>query len=143
MSETETHAGLPTPAPYVSPETRAFWSAAKEGRLVLPFCTACDTALWYPKVFCSACGSLAVEWRAASGMATVYSFSQVHRGEGAYRDVDSFVLALVDLDEGPRVLTNIVDVDPQMIEIGQRVEAVFHSASDDAALLRFAPVAPA
>lgn len=142
MADPETHSGLPTPAPYVSPETRPFWLAAKEGRFVLPFCTVCERAIWYPKAFCNACGALSVEWRDASGKATVYSFSAVHRGEGAYREVESFVLALVDLDEGPRVLTNIVDADPGTIEIGQRVQVVFHPASDDAALFRFAPMRP-
>jgi len=142
MADPTSHDGLPTPAPYVSPETRPFWSAAKAGRLTLPFCTACGVAIWYPKAFCSTCGSLDVDWRDVSGLATVYSHTQVHRGEGAYREVDSFVLALVDLDEGPRVLTNIVDIDPAAIAIGQRVQVVFHDASDEAALPRFAPLRP-
>lgn len=140
MADSAAQSGLPAPAPYVSPETKPFWSAAKEGRLLLPFCATCDVAIWYPKAFCGACGSLSVDWRDASGNATIYSFSQVCRGEGAYRDVTSFILALVDLDEGPRVLTNIVDADPSTIAIGQRVEVVFHAAGEDAALPRFTPM---
>ena len=142
MTDPVAPGGLPTPAPYVSPETRPFWSATKEGRLVLPFCTACGVAIWYPKAFCSACGSLGVDWREASGEATVYSFSEVHRGEGAYREAGRFVLALVDLDEGPRMLTNIVDMPAATIAIGQRVRVVFHDAGDEAALPRFAPIRP-
>ena len=143
MADPTTRAGLPTPAPYVSPETRPFWLAAKAGRLVLPFCTGCGVAIWYPKAFCSACGSMHVDWREVSGLATVYSYSHVHRGEGAYREAGSFVLALVDLDEGPRVLTNIVEIDPADVAIGQRVQVVFHDAGDEASLPRFAPMAPA
>lgn len=131
---------LPTPVPFVSPETAPFWSGAKAGKLVLPHCAACDQAIWYPKAFCGACGSLAVDWRQATGEGTLYSFSEVHRGEGPYRETGSFVLALVDLDEGVRVLTNMVDVDPGDLSIGQRVRAVFHDAGYAAALLRFTPI---
>lgn len=142
MADSVAQGSLPTPAPYVSPETRPFWTAAKAGRFVLPFCTDCGVAIWYPKAFCSTCGSMNVDWRDASGHATIYSYSQVHRGEGAYREAGSFILALVDLDEGPRVLTNLVDIDPAAIAIGQRVRVVFHDAGDESALPRFAPMRP-
>ncbi|MDR3516643.1 MAG: Zn-ribbon domain-containing OB-fold protein [Azospirillaceae bacterium] len=130
---------LPTPEPFISPETAPFWLAAKQGRLVLPFCNNCNHAIWYPKAFCGACGTLNVEWRQTSGDGTIYSFTQVHRGEGPYREVESFVLALVDLDEGARLLTNIVDADPASLTIGQRVRVVFHDAGESAALPRFIP----
>ena len=135
-----TTAQLPTPVPYVSGETEEFWSGAKAGKLVLPHCTECDQSIWYPKKFCGECGSMAVEWRQASGQGTLYSFTQVHRGEGPYREVASYVLALVDLDEGPRILTNIVDADPAALTIGQRLRAVFDDAGDAAALVRFTPL---
>lgn len=131
---------LPTPVPYVSPETEPFWTGAKAGKLVLPHCNACSYVIWYPKVYCGACGSLDVAWREASGLGTIYSYTQVHRGEGPYRETESFVLGLVDLDEGPRILTNIIDTDPARIEIGQRVRAVFHDAGEAAALVRFTPL---
>jgi uncharacterized OB-fold protein len=131
---------IPTPHPFVSPETEPYWSGAKAGKLVLPHCSACNHAIWYPKVFCGECGSLDVEWREASGLGTLYSYSEVHRGEGPYRETGSFVLGLVDLDEGPRVLTNIVDVDAASLGIGQRVRAVFHDAGEAAALVRFTPI---
>jgi uncharacterized OB-fold protein len=128
---------LPTPVPFISPETAPFWSAAKEGRLVLPFCNVCNHTIWYPKKFCGACGTLDVVWRQVSGKGVIYSFAQVHRGEGPYRDTRSYVLALVDLDEGARMLTNIVDADPAQLKIGQRVRVVFHDAGESAALPRF------
>ncbi|EIZ78327.1 nucleic-acid-binding protein containing a zn-ribbon [Novosphingobium sp. Rr 2-17] len=139
MSEHTASPALPTPIPYISPETAPFWAAAREHRLVLPVCTECETHIWYPKAFCSACGSMAVEWRDMSGLGTIYSFTQVHRGEGPYREVPSFVLALVDLDEGARVLTNIVEADPADLRIGQPVQVVFHEAGEAAALPRFKP----
>lgn len=141
MPEPVVAPALPTPIPYVSPETAPFWSAARQGRLVLPVCTQCETPIWYPKAFCSACGSLTVEWQEMTGRGTIYSYTQVHRGEGPYREVPSFVLALVDLDEGVRVLTNIVDAEAADLRIGQPVQVVFHEAGDAAALPRFKPAA--
>jgi uncharacterized OB-fold protein len=139
MDKNDVTRKLPAPAPFVSPETAPFWSAAKEGRLILPFCMNCQHPIWYPKRFCGGCGSRDIEWRQVSGAGEIYSFSQVYRGEGDYRDVGSFVLALVDLDEGVRVLTNIVDAAPADLKIGQRVSVVFHDAGADAALPRFTP----
>ncbi|KUR79601.1 nucleotide-binding protein [Novosphingobium sp. FSW06-99] len=107
---------------------------------MLPHCTVCDHTIWYPKAFCGECGSLDVEWRQASGEGTLYSYTQVHRGEGPYRDLSSFVLALVDLDEGARILTNIVDADPAQLIVGQRLRVVFDDAGDAAALVRFTPL---
>jgi uncharacterized OB-fold protein len=89
---------------------------------------------------CPACGSLDTEWIEASGRGTVYSFTVVRRGAGAYRDAGPYVLAYVELAEGPRVMTNIVDCDPELINIGDRVEVVFHDTGQGAALPRFRPV---
>ncbi|KKB61734.1 nucleotide-binding protein [Robbsia andropogonis] len=131
---------LPVPAPPVVPETKPFWDGTKAGRLMLPRCPRCSFVIWYPRQFCPECGHDSVEWFEASGCGTVYSFTIVHRGEGAYRETPSYVLALVDLDEGPRVLTNIVDYDPAQLKIGLPLKAVFCDAGDDAALLRFRPL---
>lgn len=132
---------LPVPEPAVSPETEPHWAAAAEGRLVLPRCRACEAAIWYPRELCPACGSTDVEWVEASGRGFVYTSTVVHRGEGAYRDATPYVLAYVELAEGPRVLTNVVGVPPGEVHIGQEVEVVFeHSDDGGHALARFRPV---
>ena len=74
----------------------------------------------------------------ASGRGTVYSYTINHRGQGDYRDL-AYVLAYVELEEGPRVLTNIVDCDPIQVSVGQAVQVVFHPTSNGAALPRFRP----
>jgi uncharacterized OB-fold protein len=133
---------LPAPAPYVLPEVKPFWDATAEGRLVLPQCVECDTLVWYPRPFCPSCGSLKVSWVPASGRGTVYSFTVNRRGQAdlpAYRDAGVYVLAYVELDEGPRVMTNIVDCDPDQVKIGQLVEVVFHDTGQGNALPRFRP----
>jgi uncharacterized protein len=134
---------LPAPAPNVLPEVKPFWDATAEGRLVLPQCVDCQTVVWYPRPFCPACGSLKVEWIQASGRGDVYSFTVNRRGQAdlpAYRDAGVYVLAYVELDEGPRIMTNIVDCAPDEVRIGQKVEVVFHDTGQGCALARFRPL---
>jgi uncharacterized protein len=133
------HPRLPTPVPEVQPELKDFWAATVRGQLLLRRCTACGEAIWYPRPVCPFCHSSATVWEEATGRGTIYTFSVVRRGIGAYADAP-YVLAYVELEEGPRVMTNIVDCECDAVEIGQAVEAVFHRASEDTALLRFRPV---
>jgi uncharacterized OB-fold protein len=133
---------LPAPPPLVIPETKPFWDATKAARLVLPRCLRCSFVIWYPRQFCPECGHQTVEWFEASGHGSIYTFTIVRRGEGAYRDTPQYVLAFVELEEGPRVLTNLIDCNPEELRIGQRVQAVFCDAGDSAALLRFRPLIP-
>ncbi|MGP0029383.1 MAG: Zn-ribbon domain-containing OB-fold protein [Acidimicrobiales bacterium] len=130
---------LPVPAPDRTPETDVFWSATAEGRLLLAQCDACASVIWYPRTLCPDCGSAAVSWIDASGDAVVYSFSVVHRGSGPFRDAVPYVLAYVELAEGPRVLTNVVGCEPEQVHIGQRVRVVFCDTGAGSALYRFAP----
>jgi uncharacterized OB-fold protein len=132
--------GLPTPAPTVSPEARPYWDATAEGRLLLPRCEECSALIWYPRGFCPACSTSRIAWVEASGRGTVYSYTVLHRGAmGPYRGAEPYVLAYVELEEGPRVLTNLVDCDPQAIAIGDPVQAVFAETGAGPSLVRFSP----
>jgi uncharacterized OB-fold protein len=133
---------LPAPAPFVNPEVKPFWEATAQNRLLLPRCDKCQTLIWYPRPFCPRCASTSVTWIEASGRGTIYSFTVNRRGTAdlpEYRDVGAYVLAYVELEEGPRVLTNIVDCDPDSVRIGQPVEVVFHDTGQGTALPRFRP----
>jgi uncharacterized OB-fold protein len=130
---------LPAPAPNVNAETKPFWDATTQGRLILRKCRACQTVNWYPRTLCPACGSFDTEWIDATGRGTIYSFAVTRRGAGAYRDAAPYVLAYVELAEGPRVMTNIVDCDIDALQIGDPVEVVFHDTGQGAALPRFRP----
>jgi uncharacterized protein len=130
---------LPAPAPDRSPETAEFWNATSEGRLVLPRCDACGVFIWYPRTWCPSCGSGSVTWTEVSGEGTIYSYTVVHRGVGPFRDAAPFVVAYVELKEGPRVLTNIVGSDPDRVSIGQTVSVVFSDTGEGSALYRFEP----
>lgn len=130
---------LPIPAPRVNSETKPFWDATAEGRLVLPHCTACGFVIWYPRSFCPECHSREVVWKEATGQGSIYSFSITRKGQGEYRNATPYVLAYVELDEGPRVLTNIVDCDPESLSVGQRVRVSFQDTGQGTALYRFTP----
>jgi uncharacterized OB-fold protein len=129
---------LPAPAPIINVETKPYWDATTEGRLMVVRCKACSTVIWYPRAFCPECNSFDVEWIQASGKGTIYSYTVNRRGQADYRDL-TYVLAYVQLEEGPRMLTNIVDCDPDSVKVGQAVEVVFHKTSAEASLPRFRP----
>jgi uncharacterized OB-fold protein len=134
---------LPAPAPFVNPEAKPFWDGTAEGRLLLPRCDDCQTVIWYPRPFCPECASLHVSWFEATGRGSIYSFTVNRRGQADlpdYRDAGTYVLAYVELDVGPRVMTNIVDCDPDAVRIGQAVEVVFHDTGQGSALPRFRPL---
>ena len=130
---------LPAQSPGVTLETQPFWDATREGRLVLPRCDDCEFVIWYPRRFCPACGSRKVSWFDAAGTGTVYTFTIVTKGGGAYRDAGPYVVAFVELDEGPRLMTNIVETPPESVAVGQRVAVVFAPTGDGTALPRFRP----
>ena len=131
---------LPAPAPAVNPETREFWDATAQDRLLLRRCRDCGAVIWYPRAICPECASLNTEWFPAAGRGRIYSYTVNHRGEGAYTGLPPFVLAYVELDEGPRLMTNIVGADQAELAVGLPVEVVFHDTGDGAALPRFQPM---
>jgi len=119
---------LPTPDDH----TRAFWDAAREGRLLIKRCGACRRAHYYPRTFCPYCWSPDVSWEEASGAGTVYTYSVVHQNDlPPFNERVPYVAAIVDLDEGPRMMTNVVDCVPHAVAVGMRVEVTFRRLEDD------------
>ena len=136
---------LPAKAAEPNSENLQFFEGAEQGRLVLPRCTACGFVIWFPREICPECGSQDVDWFEASGNGSIYSCTVTRRIPGSWGKAAPFVLAYVELDEGPRVMTNIVDCEPEQVAIGDRVKAVFEEATDrdgnpGPPLLRFRPV---
>lgn len=138
---------LPAPVPPFNPEAAPFWDGLAQGRLVLPVCDDCGHHIWYPRTWCPVCRSGAVAWTAVSGRGSVYARTVLHRGTGPWRAATPFVVAYVELAEGPRVLTNVVTDDPASVQIGDQVEAVFvpvdpadgEAEPEITTLLRFRP----
>jgi hypothetical protein len=136
---------LPVLPPPYNPEAEPFWTAAAEGRLVLPVCDACGHHIWYPRAWCPVCGSESVTWTELSGSGTVYACTTLHKSMGPWAGAAPYVVAYVELAEGPRLLTNVVTDDPASVTIDTAVTAVFVPLPDlpaDApaqAILRFRP----
>jgi uncharacterized OB-fold protein len=121
------------PPPNVSVETKAFWDAAREKRFVIPTCTACGRAHWYPRAICPFCGSDKIGWRNASGQGAIYTFSVMRRAKEPY------VIAYVTLAEGPTMMTNIVDCDFDALRIGQLVSVAFSDSEGGPPVPMFRP----
>ena len=129
------------PLPAIDQESRPFWQAAHEHKLAVMRCRDCRRHFFYPRLFCPHCHSAAVEWTTASGRGTIYTFTVARRPAGpAFKADVPYVVALVELEEGPRLMTNIVTSDIAGVRIGQTVAAVFDDVTDDVTLVKFAPV---
>ncbi|ELY50419.1 Zn-ribbon domain-containing OB-fold protein [Natronolimnohabitans innermongolicus] len=129
----------PRPTPEITPETERYWSAAADGTLLVRECTDCGLVYHYPRALCPDCFSDDVEWKEASGEGTVYSYSATQSMSGWPEEDLPLVLAYVELEEGPRVMTNL-ECDPEDVEIGTRVTVRFKAVEDaDAAVPVFVP----
>jgi uncharacterized OB-fold protein len=108
------------------PTTAPFWAAAAEHKLLIQRCAACGTHQFYPRPFCLSCGGRQVEWVEAAGTGTVHATTRVHLQ--VLSDLEPpYIVALVELDEGPRLVTNLVEPTPS---IGDRVEVRWRERSD-------------
>jgi uncharacterized OB-fold protein len=132
---------LPTPDVSPTPETEAYWEAAAEGRLLVTECTDCGRVYHPPRARCPDCLSEDTEWVETHGEGEVYAHSVTRQTGPPYDDATPYVVAYVELAEGPRLLTNIVTDDPGALSVGQPVEVCFHETDDgEYAVPRFEPV---
>jgi uncharacterized OB-fold protein len=130
------------PLPKIDEETKGFWEALQRHEVYVQRCRACGTPRYYPRALCPACLSDETAWVRCSGRGTVYSFTVTHQNQApGFRDAVPYVLAYVELDEGPRVLTNVVDCPLDRVRIGLPVEAVFEDVTPAVTLLKFRPAA--
>lgn len=136
----EKDSSMVAPAPSVTLETEDFWEATTEGKLLLKQCQRCELVFYYPRVFCPDCLENGTDWIEASGRGTIYSYSIIRQAAGSYADETPYVLAIVELKEGVRVMTNIIIDSEDELSIGQEVEVVFHPTEKEAALPRFRPI---
>lgn len=129
------------PLPAISEKTRKFWEGCKERRLLLPKCRSCGEVYYFPKGFCPRCLSDDIDWIEASGKGIIHTFSIVERPPSPpFSDDVPYVVAMIDLDEGPRMMSNVVGIEPGKVRVGAPVEVVFEDVSDSVTLPKFRPV---
>ncbi|HLM17294.1 MAG TPA: OB-fold domain-containing protein [Acidimicrobiia bacterium] len=141
MSDAASLAGsLPKPRPQPTPASRRFWNALREERVELQRCDKCGQWVYYPRSRCPACLSDRLTWTSVDGLGRVYTFTVAAQPTAVpFADEVPQLLAIVELTEGVRVSTTLVDVDPGAITIGMPVAPVFDHGDDGLTLLRYRP----
>ena len=131
---------VPKPRPEPTPVSRPFWDALREERVELQHCDDCGRWVYYPRSRCPACLSDRLTWTPVDGLGTVYTFTVAEQPTAApFADEVPQLLAIVELTEGVRVSTTLVDVDADAIRVGMPVTPVFDHGEDGITLLRFRP----
>jgi len=121
------------PSPGTNVENQPYWDAAKQGKLMVKFCAACNKNHFYPRALCPHCLSADTQWRESTGGGTIYSYSVMRRVPQPY------AIAYVTLDDGVTMMTNIVDCDFDQLTIGQRVKVAFRQSDGDVVIPVFVP----
>ena len=121
--------------------TTPFWEATKDKKFLVQRCGACDKPIFYPREVCPTClSSDSLEWRESTGKGTVYAVSVQHRpANPTMADRVPYVVALVELDDGIRVMSNVIGCDPGDVAIGDAVRVTWEELSDGRNLPQFEP----
>ena len=130
---------IPTP---ITPEAKPYWDGLKQGKLMLPKCSDCGHTFFYPRVICPKCSSRSIGWIQSSGKGKLFSFGIAHQTfNRAYKVPPPFVLAMIELAEGPRMVSNLINVtpDPKVVKCDMPVEIVYTKLTDDVTIPLFQP----
>jgi len=128
--------------PPVSEVSQPFWDATREHRLLVQWCRACDRPVFFPREVCPTCLDADLEWRESAGTGTVHAITVEHRPQNPmFADRVPYAIALVDVAEGWRMLTNVVDCDPLTVTVGTPVTVTWEPLSDGRNLPLFTPEA--
>jgi uncharacterized OB-fold protein len=128
------------PLPSPTPDSEPYWEGCREGELRLRRCSDCARFRFYPRAICPFCGADRYEWVVASGRGVVHAVTVVHRGPTkAFAPDCPYAVALIELAEGPRMMSNVIGCAPDEVAIGMPVEVVFDRVTDEIALPKFRP----
>ena len=128
----------PLPRPTPNGDSLPYWNAARERRLVLRECKACGRKHFMPRAVCPHCWSDRLDWVESNGDGTVHSFSVVHRAPSqTFAANVPYVIAMIDLDDGPRMFANVIGLNALEVAIGDRVKLTFEDRGDGAMLPQF------
>jgi uncharacterized OB-fold protein len=145
MSSPSTAAPIPKPLPIATPTTAPFWEGLRRREVRIQRCGACDAWVFYPRSNCPICLSPKLEWRSVAGTGRLHAFTIARLPTAAFfADETPQLLAIVELDEGVRMPSTLVDVAESEIEIGMRLAPVFEATQGgESVLLRFTKAKPA
>jgi uncharacterized OB-fold protein len=130
----------PLPRPLNPELTRPFWEAAKRHEFVMPRCKMCDHLFFYPRSECPRCFSANLEWVQVSGRGRLHTYTIVYQpANAAFRDASPYIYAVVQLDEGPRMVSNVVQCNIDDVRADMPLEAVFDDVTPEWTLVKFRP----
>jgi len=118
-------------------DSRPYWEGLAQGELRIQRCQACSQAVFYPRTLCPHCHSDQLEWIVASGKGTIYTYTVAHQGFGPFAADAPFVIALVELEEGARMMSRIIDAPRERVTIGAAVSLTFEGSGEDPTLPYF------
>jgi len=120
------------PLPEPTPETQPFWDGCGRGELVIQRCLDCGKPYFYPRPVCPECGSVNVEWFTATGRATLYSYVINHRPARGFENDGPYAIAVVQLAEGPRMMTNIIGIPntPEELVLDMELQVAFEKRGE-------------
>lgn len=130
------------PLPVVTAENRPFWEGCRSGILRLQYCEQCQQHQFYPRLYCMHCGSDKISWVTASGRGVIYSYTIIHQNKSPEFVQDTpYNVAIIQLAEGPRMMSNIIAIPPEDLRIDLPVKIVFDPVTDTISIPRFEPLA--
>ena len=129
------------PVPVATPESDFFWDKTRKHELWIQKCVDCDTAFFYPRMICPDCLEDKIEWFKTSGKGFLYTYMINHSPPPGFEDEAPYAIAIVQLDEGPRMMTNIVGIEntPENLVLDMPLEVVFEDIVDDMSLPKWRP----
>ena len=130
----------PLPNPLHAETSRPFWEAAKLHELLMPRCRLCDRLFFYPREVCPVCLRAEIDWQPVSGRGRLHSYTVIHQpANPAFRGDAPYVYAMVQLDEGPRMIANLVDCAPDAVQIDMPLVATYDDVTPEVTLVKFRP----
>ena len=129
------------PLPDPIAETQPYWDGCKRHELLIQRCSQCGNYQFYPRSYCinPNCHSDQLSWEKVSGKGRVYTYSINYRPAPGFNNEVPYVVAIVELDVGVRMMSNVINVDPQQVKVDLPVEVVFDDVTEDITLPKFQP----
>jgi uncharacterized OB-fold protein len=124
--------------PPVTPTSEPFWEATRQRRFLLQWCTDCDRAIFFPREVCPRCQGGRLEWRPSAGTGAIYTYTVEHHPQNPNLTAP-YAIALIDLDEGVRMMSNVVGCPSEAVQVGMKVRITWEVLSDGRNLPQFEP----
>ena len=112
------------------PDSSHYWEGISNSELRYQLCNSCKKSIFYPRSICPTCGGNDISWQVSSGLGEIYACTTIYRAPPKYKDKVPYIVALIDLNEGFRMMSEIIDFEGQVVSVGKRVQVTFRDDID-------------